>query len=106
MHEWICKCLPDIPPRTNDADIQIYFKNAFLGTILTCSYKKNEGIFSSDSVSTIAILKEVITKEVRYICVMYVIFYLVHMDVAYVQCTLDLNLTFLISTTCAIGDGS
>jgi len=34
-----------------------------MGTVLTCRYKAGEGVFRSDSVTSLAILKEGITKE-------------------------------------------
>eukprot|EP00180_Rhodochaete_pulchella_P003582 Plantae.Rhodophyta-Rhodochaete_pulchella.ctg6243.p1 GENE.Plantae.Rhodophyta-Rhodochaete_pulchella.ctg6243~~Plantae.Rhodophyta-Rhodochaete_pulchella.ctg6243.p1 ORF type:complete len:202 (-),score=40.57 Plantae.Rhodophyta-Rhodochaete_pulchella.ctg6243:47-574(-) len=38
------------------------FENSFVGTQLSATYSKGQAVFRSDSVSTIAILKEVITK--------------------------------------------
>eukprot|EP00164_Ancoracysta_twista_P005357 GFYU01007326.1.p1 GENE.GFYU01007326.1~~GFYU01007326.1.p1 ORF type:complete len:720 (+),score=217.69 GFYU01007326.1:110-2269(+) len=62
MHAWVGQCLPGIPPKVQADDMQMFFKSTFLGTVLSCQYKKNEGVFRSDSITTIAIMKEVITK--------------------------------------------
>lgn len=40
-----------------------FFKSTFLDTVLSCTYKKGEAIFKSDNISTISILKDVLTKE-------------------------------------------
>lgn len=63
MHEWVCFCLPDVPSRHQGEEVHMSFRNVFLGTQLSATYKKGEAVFASDSVSTIAILKEVITKS-------------------------------------------
>lgn len=62
MHEWVANCLPDVPSRVTEDEVRMVFRNVFLGTQLSATYKKGEAVFLSDSVSTIAILKEVITK--------------------------------------------
>uniref|UniRef100_A0A7S1C5K1 Bardet-Biedl syndrome 7 protein homolog n=1 Tax=Bicosoecida sp. CB-2014 TaxID=1486930 RepID=A0A7S1C5K1_9STRA len=62
MHEWVANCLPDVPSRVMEDEVRMVFRNVFLGTQLSASYKKGEAVFLSDSISTIAILKEVITK--------------------------------------------
>lgn len=95
MHEWVCFCLPDVPARTLDSEVNMAFRNVYLGSVLSAQYRypykawlsvtehnrtvhshshctahrhaltcsKGEATFKSDSVSTIAILKEVITKQ-------------------------------------------
>ncbi|RHY32133.1 hypothetical protein DYB32_002835 [Aphanomyces invadans] len=63
VHEWVAFCLPDVPVRMQDDEGKLYFRNAFVGNVLVCEYRKGEARFLSSSVSTIAILKEVITKE-------------------------------------------
>jgi Bardet-Biedl syndrome 7 protein len=63
VHSWIGACLPDVPPRINTESGKLYFTNMFLKTFLTCEYSKDKAVFKSDSVSTISILKETITKE-------------------------------------------
>ncbi|XP_071787420.1 BBSome complex member BBS7-like [Asterias amurensis] len=64
IHSWVCFCLPEIPDRTPPGDsINFHFLSTFLDTQLDCFYKKGEGIFRSDNISTISILKDVLTKE-------------------------------------------
>lgn len=63
IHEWVAMCLPEVPGRLQDEEVTMYYKNTFLGSSLTCRYRKGEATFASPSVSVIAILKEVITKE-------------------------------------------
>ena len=74
-HSWLSFCLPDIPPHysaTSDngamgggrgAQAMLHFRNAFVGSHLTCTYKDGECCFRSDSVTTITILKQVITQH-------------------------------------------
>ncbi|XP_077867957.1 BBSome complex member BBS7-like [Saccoglossus kowalevskii] len=64
IHSWVCVCLPEIPERTPSGDsVNFNFLSTFLDTQLDCSYKKGEGVFRSDNISTISILKDVLTKE-------------------------------------------
>jgi Bardet-Biedl syndrome 7 protein len=63
MHEWVSFCLPDVPARMQEESVTFHFQNVFLRSLLVCQYERGEAIFSSDSVSTIAILKEVISRE-------------------------------------------
>jgi Bardet-Biedl syndrome 7 protein len=63
MHEWVQMCLPNIPQRIQHDTVLLHFRNSFLGSLLSCDYRKGEASFSSDSLSTIGILREVITKE-------------------------------------------
>nr|XP_039265008.1 Bardet-Biedl syndrome 7 protein homolog isoform X1 [Styela clava] len=64
MHSWVAYSLPDVPDRTPTDDVATFsFVNTFLDTVLECTYKKGEGIFKSDNISTISILKDVLTKE-------------------------------------------
>eukprot|EP00941_MAST-03F_sp_MAST-3F-sp1_P000694 g694.t1 len=66
MHEWIGFCLPDVPTRIDEDivdGIELYFKNANVDTLLECIYKDGQAKFSSDSVATLGIIKEVIMKK-------------------------------------------
>lgn len=64
MHEWISECLPEVPNRGDDekGEVELFFRNSFLTSLLLCKYGNKQAVFKSDSISTIAILKEVITK--------------------------------------------
>ncbi|XP_070553841.1 BBSome complex member BBS7-like isoform X2 [Ptychodera flava] len=64
IHSWVCFCLPELPERTPSGDsVNFNFLSTFLDTQLECTYRKGEGIFRSDNISTISILKDVLTKE-------------------------------------------
>jgi len=43
--------------------VTFYFQNTFLDTQLESTYRKGEGVFKSDNISTISILKDVLSKE-------------------------------------------
>eukprot|EP00075_Anas_platyrhynchos_P022788 XP_027312041.1 Bardet-Biedl syndrome 7 protein [Anas platyrhynchos] len=64
IHSWVVFCLPEVPEKTPAGDsVTFYFQNTFLGTQLESSYRKGEGCFKSDNISTISILKDVLSKE-------------------------------------------
>ncbi|XP_049938325.1 Bardet-Biedl syndrome 7 protein homolog isoform X1 [Schistocerca serialis cubense] len=64
VHTWICFCLPEVPekPPMNEKNV-LAFKSAFTDTMLLCSYWKGGAEFKSDNISTISILKDVLTRE-------------------------------------------
>jgi Bardet-Biedl syndrome 7 protein len=72
-HSWLSFCLPDIPPHYSatsengdsgrNVRAELYFRNAFVGSHLMCTYEDGECCFHSDSVTTITILKQVITQH-------------------------------------------
>ncbi|XP_065310019.1 BBSome complex member BBS7-like isoform X1 [Dermacentor albipictus] len=64
MHAWLVLSLPEVaerPPATDSATL--HFVSTFLGTLLTCVYRRGEAIFKSDNVSTISILKDFLAKQ-------------------------------------------
>jgi Bardet-Biedl syndrome 7 protein len=64
MHSWVHYCIPELPEKpSTDNEINYYFLNSFLGTQLEVSYQQNEATFKSENVSTISILKDVLTKK-------------------------------------------
>ncbi|XP_042193764.1 Bardet-Biedl syndrome 7 protein isoform X1 [Callorhinchus milii] len=64
VHSWVVFCLPEVPDKVPVGDnATFYFQNTFLDTELECYYKKGEGLFKSDNISTISILKDVLSKE-------------------------------------------
>lgn len=64
MHSWLHYCIPEVPEKPpSESEITFYFINTFLGTQLEVSYKQNEASFRSENVSTISILKDVLTKK-------------------------------------------
>ncbi|XP_067000696.2 Bardet-Biedl syndrome 7 protein homolog isoform X2 [Anabrus simplex] len=64
IHAWIVLCLPEVPekPPTGDRG-SFVFVSTFLDTMLQCTYSKGEAEFKSDNISTISILKDILTKE-------------------------------------------
>ncbi|XP_054846503.1 Bardet-Biedl syndrome 7 protein isoform X1 [Eublepharis macularius] len=64
VHSWVVFCLPEVPEKTPVGEsISLYFQNTFLDTQLECTYRKGEAYFKSDNISTISILKDVLSKE-------------------------------------------
>ncbi|XP_076069179.1 BBSome complex member BBS7-like isoform X2 [Oratosquilla oratoria] len=64
MHAWVVFCLPELPERTPSGDVaEFTFVSTFLDTQLQCVYSAGEAVFKSDNISTISILKDVLTKE-------------------------------------------
>ena len=64
MHSWLHYCIPELPEKPPaDNESTFYFVNTFLGTQLEIIYKQNEATFKSENVSTISILKDVISKK-------------------------------------------
>eukprot|EP00898_Chlorokybus_atmophyticus_P008323 jgi/Chlat1/8492/Chrsp80S00652 len=64
MHAWIANCLPDIPGRAPADDSSEYmFVSTMLGTALICQNRQGSAVFKSENVTTLAVVKEIITKE-------------------------------------------
>eukprot|EP00794_Sanderia_malayensis_P007541 gene7541-8378_t len=64
VHSWITMVLPEVPERTPAGDeVTFNFMSTFLETHLECNYKKGQAIFRADNISTISILKDVLSKE-------------------------------------------
>uniref|UniRef100_A0A8C4X5D7 Bardet-Biedl syndrome 7 protein homolog n=1 Tax=Erpetoichthys calabaricus TaxID=27687 RepID=A0A8C4X5D7_ERPCA len=64
IHSWVVFCLPEVPEKTPAGDsVTFCFQNTFLDTQLDCTYSKGKGDFKSDNISTISILKDVLSKE-------------------------------------------
>ncbi|KAA0709574.1 Bardet-Biedl syndrome 7 protein -like protein BBS2-like protein 1 [Triplophysa tibetana] len=64
IHSWVVFCLPEVPEKTPAGEsITFYFQNTFLGTQLDATYCKDDANFKSDNISTISILKDVLSKE-------------------------------------------
>ena len=64
VHSWVVFCLPEVPEKPPAGECAtFYFQNTFLDTQLECVYRKGEGVFKSDNISTISILKDVLSKE-------------------------------------------
>lgn len=64
IHNWIHMSLPEVPEKLPPTDnSELFFENVLIGTVLRCEYRKGQAVFASDNVSTIAILMDVLTKE-------------------------------------------
>ncbi|KAK3915090.1 Bardet-Biedl syndrome 7 protein [Frankliniella fusca] len=62
VHAWLTACLPDLSDKPPAEPATLCFQNACMSTMLFCSYRKGEADFRSDNVSTISILKDVLSK--------------------------------------------
>jgi len=63
MHQWLTLCVNELPSRPTDDEMVITYKSTFVGTYLHGRYSKGSGSFKSDSITTISVLKDMITKE-------------------------------------------
>ncbi|XP_038625212.1 Bardet-Biedl syndrome 7 protein isoform X1 [Tachyglossus aculeatus] len=64
IHSWVVFCLPEVPEKAPAEEcVTFHFQNTFLDTQLESTYRKGEGTFKSDNISTISILKDVLSKE-------------------------------------------
>ena len=63
VHSWVVACLPDMPDRVHGDTCAYAFRSTYLDTFLTCEYRKGDAVFRSDSLNTIAIVKDVVTRD-------------------------------------------
>ncbi|KYM83198.1 Bardet-Biedl syndrome 7 protein [Atta colombica] len=65
MHAWLSLVLPDVPerPHINEGEAVLVYISSFIGTILKCKYKKGSALFLGENISTIIILRDILTKE-------------------------------------------
>jgi len=63
IHQWLSLCVNELPSRPTDDEIVIVYRSTFVGTILVGKYKKGHALFQSDSITTIGVLKDHITRE-------------------------------------------
>ncbi|XP_001603197.1 Bardet-Biedl syndrome 7 protein homolog [Nasonia vitripennis] len=67
MHAWLALALPDVPERPpiqeEETEASMIYVSTFIGTMLKCKYKKGSAIFLSENISTIIILRDILTKE-------------------------------------------
>eukprot|EP01017_Pseudomicrothorax_dubius_P042816 TRINITY_DN7043_c0_g1_i3.p1 TRINITY_DN7043_c0_g1~~TRINITY_DN7043_c0_g1_i3.p1 ORF type:complete len:729 (-),score=128.21 TRINITY_DN7043_c0_g1_i3:32-2218(-) len=62
MNSWMNQALPEVP-KTEDEQARVIYRSTFVGTVLIADYQAGSAIFKSDSISTITILKDVISFE-------------------------------------------
>jgi Bardet-Biedl syndrome 7 protein len=63
MHTWLSLCVNELPSRPTDDEMTINYRSTFVGSLLTGRYSKGSANFRSDSISTISVLKDLITRE-------------------------------------------
>ncbi|XP_055316781.1 Bardet-Biedl syndrome 7 protein homolog [Sitodiplosis mosellana] len=65
-HTWISNCIPEVPEKlqiiSNERSV-LNFRNVFIGSELMCEYTKGEATFKTENVTTISIIKDILTKE-------------------------------------------
>ncbi|OAD57989.1 Bardet-Biedl syndrome 7 protein [Eufriesea mexicana] len=65
MHAWLSFALPDVPerPHLEDGKATLTYVSSFIGTLLKCIYKKGSAIFLGENISSIIILRDILTRE-------------------------------------------
>ncbi|XP_016910045.2 Bardet-Biedl syndrome 7 protein homolog [Apis cerana] len=65
MHAWLSFVLPDVPerPHLEEGEATLIYISAFIGTLLKCKYKKGSAIFFGENISSIIILRDILTRE-------------------------------------------
>lgn len=63
MHTWLALCVNELPSRPTDDEMIVAYKSTFVGTVLYGRYSKGFATFRSDSITTISVLKEMISRE-------------------------------------------
>lgn len=63
MHRWLSLCVNELPSRPTDDEMVITYKSTFVGTQLHGRYTKGSATFRSDSITTISVLKDLISRE-------------------------------------------
>jgi hypothetical protein len=68
IHEWVQAIFPEVPPRLDDGVTEqlYFFRNTFTGATAEVSFRKNEVVFACENASTIAIVKENVTRLANY----------------------------------------
>lgn len=66
-YQWVHLCLPEVPsqmpPNLSGSSISFHFKSTLYPTFVSCNIRKGKLLFESDSVSSISILKDFITRD-------------------------------------------
>ncbi|XP_011498445.1 PREDICTED: Bardet-Biedl syndrome 7 protein homolog [Ceratosolen solmsi marchali] len=66
MHAWLAFALFDVPERPlieEGSEAIMIYTSTLIGTILKCKYKKGTASFFSENISTIIILRDILTKK-------------------------------------------
>eukprot|EP01022_Parablepharisma_sp_SALTPOND_P003127 TRINITY_DN1123_c2_g1_i1.p4 TRINITY_DN1123_c2_g1~~TRINITY_DN1123_c2_g1_i1.p4 ORF type:complete len:237 (-),score=26.59 TRINITY_DN1123_c2_g1_i1:1874-2584(-) len=63
MNAWLSLCLPDVPQHFAEENSCLYYRSAFTGSHLICKYGKGTAVITSDSITTLTIIKDSIIKS-------------------------------------------
>ncbi|XP_029674412.1 Bardet-Biedl syndrome 7 protein homolog [Formica exsecta] len=65
MHAWLSLILMDVPerPHIHEGEAVLVYISSFIGTVLKCKYKKGSALFLGENISSIIILRDILTKE-------------------------------------------
>jgi len=63
MHKWLGLCVNELPSRPTDDEMVIAYRSTFVGTLFYGKYTKGTATFRSDSITTISVLKDLISRE-------------------------------------------
>ncbi|KAK2581970.1 hypothetical protein KPH14_002410 [Odynerus spinipes] len=65
MHAWLSLVLPDVPERPHlyENEAILTYKSCFIETILKCRYKKGSAIFLGENISSVIVLRDILTRE-------------------------------------------
>jgi len=63
MHTWLGLCVNELPSRPTDDEMVITYRSTFVGTQFHGRYSKGSASFKSDSITTISVLKDLISRE-------------------------------------------
>jgi hypothetical protein len=66
MNAWIHSLFPEMSKIDDSDEITLAFRNSFVGSVLFISYRSGTAEFKSDSISTLNIIKDHISKEANY----------------------------------------
>jgi len=63
MLAWLGQCIPNVPEKAQGDELLLYFQSTFQETLLCAKLRAGDAQFRSDNVSTLAILKDFITRQ-------------------------------------------
>ena len=66
MNAWMNTLLPEMPKLVDEDSISLKFSSSFVGTVFLADYRGGHAEFRSDSISTLMIVKDVLSKEANF----------------------------------------
>lgn len=63
LHAWVRLTLPEVPERVAADEVSLFFTSTFLGTFLSCAYRRGDALFRSDNLTTLTTIREVASRE-------------------------------------------